>query len=226
VLLIASAVLLGFVHGLGADHLMAITALTIGGEDSAAARRARALRVAVRFAVGHALVLAVGATAVVLAGAALPPSMERGGELVGGMLLIVFGVVGLSAAFFGHLYVHAHAPAADPGAWHMHLGAPRAHAMGHSLLPGVIGGVFAVSSLRALSVLAPFGGSVAGAAVAQIVLLIALFSVGILISMSLFGVALARTLSSVFVARLGRTAAILMSSASLLLGVYWIVSAL
>lgn len=225
-LLIGSALLLGFVHGLGADHLMAITALTIAGEDSAGSRRARALGVAVRFAAGHALVLAIGATAVVLAGAALPQSLERGGELIGGALLIGFGVVGLFAALIGRLYVHAHEHAADPGAWHIHLGTPRAHAMGHSLLPGLIGAVFAVSSLRALSMLAPFGGSIAGAAVAQIVLLIALFAVGILISMSLFGVALARTLSSTFVVRLGRTAAVLMSSASLLLGVYWIASAI
>jgi hypothetical protein len=226
VLLIGSALLLGFLHGLGADHLMAIAALTIGGEKSATARRARALGVAVRFAAGHALVLAIGATAVILAGAVVPSSIERGGELLGGTLLIVFGAVGLFATVFGRLYVHAHAQAADPGAWHIHLGTPRAHAVGHSLLPGLIGAVFAVSSLRALSMLAPFGTSVAGAAASQIVLLIALFAVGILISMSLFGVALARTLSTAFVARLGRTAAVLMSSASLLLGVYWILSAI
>ena len=205
---------------------MAIAALTVAGDDAPAARQARALGVAVRFAAGHALVLAIGATAAVLAGAALPDSMEQGGEILGGALLIVLGLVGVFAAFFGRLYVHAHERAADPGAWHIHLGTPRAHAMGHSLLPGLIGAVFAVSSLRALSLLAPFGTSVAGAAVSQIVLLIALFAVGILVSMSLFGVALARTLSSTFVARLGRTAAVLMSSASLLLGVYWIVSAL
>lgn len=225
-LLIGSALLLGFLHGLGADHLLAIAALTIAGEESATARRARALGVAVRFAAGHALVLAIGATAVILAGAAVPSSIEHGGELLGGALLIVFGAVGLFATVFGRLYVHAHAQAADPGAWHIHLGTPRAHAVGHSLLPGLIGAVFAVSSLRALSMLAPFGASVAGAAASQIVLLIALFAVGILISMSLFGVALARTLSTAFVVRLGRTAAVLMSSASLLLGVYWILSAI
>jgi hypothetical protein len=226
VLLVASALALGFLHGLGADHLMAIAALTIGGEQPAHARQARALGVAVRFAAGHALVLAAGATAVIVAGAAVPASMERNGELVAGALLILFGAVGLFATGFGRVYVHAHAQAADPGAWHIHLGSPRAHAMGHSLLPGVIGAVFAVSSLRALSMLTPFGGTLAGAALPQIVLLIALFAVGILISMSLFGVALARTLSTAFVARLGRTAAILMAAASLLLGVYWIISAI
>lgn len=225
-LLVASALLLGFLHGLGADHLMAIAALTVGGDETAPARQARALGVAMRFAAGHALVLAVGASAVIVAGSAVPVSMERGGELLAGALLIVFGAVGLLATGFGRVYAHAHAHASDPGAWHLHLGSPRVHAMGHSLLPGVIGALFAVSSLRALSILTPFGGSLAGAALSQIVLLIALFAVGILISMSLFGVALARTLSTAFVARLGRTAAILMSAASLLLGVYWIISAI
>jgi len=226
VLLIGSALLFGFLHGLGADHLMAIAALTVGGEESLATRRARALGIAVRFAAGHALVLAIGATAVILTGAAVPHSIERGGELVGGALLILFGGFGLVAMLAGRFYLHAHPHAADPGAWHIHLGTPRAHAASHSIVPGLVGAVFAVSSLRALSTLAPFGGSIAGAAVSQIVLLIALFAVGILISMSLFGVALARTLSTTFVARLGRTAAILMSSASLLLGVYWVLSAL
>lgn len=225
-LLIGSALLLGFVHGLGADHLMAIAALTMTGEESLAVRRARALGIAVRFAAGHALVLAIGATAVVLAGRAVPASVETGGELLGGILLIAFGASGLLATFGGGLYAHAHARAVDPGAWHLHLGSPRTHAIGHSLIPGFIGAVFAVSSLRALSMLTPFGSSVAGAAVSEIVLLIALFAVGILVSMSLFGVALARTLSTTFVARLGRTAAVLMASASLVLGAYWVLSAL
>jgi high-affinity nickel permease len=221
VFLLSSALLLGFLHGLGADHLMAIAALTVRGDDSLAIRRTRALGVAVRFAAGHALVLALGASAVIVAGAAIPEGVERSGELLGGVVLIALGVGGLAAALAGRFYVHAHPHAADPGAWHLHLGPPRAHAPGHSLLPGVLGAVFAVSSLRALSTLAPFGGSVAGAAISQLVLLIALFAVGVLISMSLFGVALARTLSTGFVERLGRGAAILMSAASVLLGAYW-----
>ena len=87
-----------------------------------------------------------------------------------------------------------------------------------------MGAVFAISSLRALSTLAPFGGSL-GVSLPLLLVLIALFAVGILMSMSLFGVALARTLSTRVVARLGRGAAMLMAVASMGLGAYWILSA-
>src|SRR5438105_15892390 len=62
--LLASALFLGFLHGLGADHLMAIAALSVDGDlggQSAASRRARALGVASRFAAGHAVLLGAGA---------------------------------------------------------------------------------------------------------------------------------------------------------------------
>lgn len=223
-LLISSALVLGFLHGLGADHLMAIAALTVGGEEAASVRRARAMGVAVRFAAGHALVLAVGASAVILAGWTVPEVVERGGEVLGGLLLIVLGAVGLYAAFSGRLYAHAHPHSSDPGAWHLHIGHHHSHLSHHSKVPAVLGAVFAVSSLRALSTLAPFGASAASAAIPQLVLLIALFGLGILISMSLFGVALARTLSTRFVSRLGHGAALVMSLASTTLGLYWILA--
>lgn len=224
VFLIASALVLGFLHGLGADHLMAIAALTVRGEETMAVRRVRALGVAVRFAIGHALVLALGASLVVMAGWTVPQSLERGGEVLGGMLLILLGAAGITATASGRFYAHAHPHSHDPGAWHLHIGRPQAHGVTHSQLPAVIGAIFAVSSLRALSTLAPFGGTAAAAAIPQLVLLIALFAVGILISMSLFGVALARTLSTRLVARLGRGAALLMALASIGLGLYWILA--
>ena len=49
-----------------------------------------------------------------------------------------------------------------------------------------------------------------------------LFGLGILLSMSLFGVLLARALSAVAIAALGQTAAAFVAIASLALGVYWI----
>jgi hypothetical protein len=224
VLLTASALVLGFLHGLGADHLMAIAAMTVGGEEAAPVRRARAMGVAVRFAAGHALVLAFGASLVIVAGWTIPQAVERGGEAIGGVLLIALGVVGLYAALSGRLYAHTHPHAVDPGAWHLHIGHPQRHLSGHSKLPAVLGAVFAVSSLRALSTLAPFGASAAAAAIPELLLLIALFAIGILISMSLFGVALARTLSTRLVSRLGNGAALVMATASIGLGLYWILA--
>ena len=52
-------------------------------------------------------------------------------------------------------------------------------------------------------------------------MLIAVFAVGILLSMSLFGVAFARLMSAAVAARLGQAAAIVMACASMALGGYW-----
>jgi hypothetical protein len=230
VLLIASALTLGFLHGLGADHLMAIVAMaTMTGTDRASART-RAVGVAVRFAIGHALLLGLGAATVILAGWTVPLVVEQSGEIAGGVLLIVFGGVGLWAVATGRVYSHAHAwPPRPARAWHVHLGSPTDHpgAAAHdSALPTLVGAVFAVSSLRGLTLLAPFGERAAGLQIPLLFALIALFAVGNLQSMSIFGVALARVMSTKTVARLGRAAGALMSIGSIALGLFWLASSL
>ena len=77
---------LGFLHGLGADHLMAIAALSLA-TPLGPARYARAFGLALRFAVGHALLLAVGAGLVLFFGWQIPVRFEQGGEFIGGCLL-------------------------------------------------------------------------------------------------------------------------------------------
>ena len=228
-LLVSSALFLGFVHGLGADHLMAIAALSLGGpSEAAAARRRQAMAVAVRFAIGHALLLALGAGLIVALGWSLPLVVERGGEVLGGLLLIVLGAAGLWAAatgrVYGHSHVHRHEPAAH---WHLHIGRPDRHpvASAHSHLPTIVGAAFAVSSLRALTLLAPFGGRADATPLPALLGLIAVFGVGILLSMTLFGVAFARLLSAPAVARLGRAASVLLAVASIALGAFWVLSA-
>ena len=68
----------------------------------------------------------------------------------------------------------------------------------------MVGAAFAVSSLRALTMLAPFGSRTGAASLPTLVLLIAVFALGILLSMSLFGVAFARLMSARTMQRLGR----------------------
>ena len=85
-------------------------------------------------------------------------------------------------------------------------------------MPTIIGAAFAVSSLRALTLLAPFGEGMAASPLSTLLLLIAVFGVGILLSMSLFGVAFARLMSAAVAARVGQTAAVLMAAASIALG--------
>lgn len=228
-MLISSALVLGFLHGLGADHLMAIAALSLGtAEESPAIQRARALGIAVRFAFGHAIFLALGAGALIVLGWSLPLVVERGGEVLGGALLIVFGGLGLWGVFSGRLYGHTHRHGHEPAAhWHLHLGRKDRHPLptAHSHLPTIVGAAFAISSLRALTMLTPFGNEVGAAPLSTLLVLVATFGVGILLSMSLFGVAFARFMSAAVAVRLGQAAATIMAVASIALGVFWIAQA-
>jgi hypothetical protein len=95
----------------------------------------------------------------------------------------------------------------------------------HSHVPTIIGAAFALSSLRALTMLAPFGDTMTAAPLGLLVVLIAVFALGIMLSMSLFGVAFARVMSAAVAARLGTVAATVMALSSIALGMFWIVSA-
>jgi nickel/cobalt transporter (NicO) family protein len=227
VILTSYALALGFVHGLGADHLMAIAALSVRAPGDEGAKT-HPMRVALGFAVGHALLLLLGSAAVVLLGWQIPVLLERTGEVVGGILLIALGAFSLWVAFSRQLYGHTHTHGNPLHThWHLHLGPRSRHGSGdHSHVPGILGAVFAVSGLRALTMMAPFGDAAAGglaASLATLLYSIGVFAVGIVISMSLFGVVLSRVLGSVWLARhVGRGAAVLTAVASIGLGIYWI----
>jgi nickel/cobalt transporter (NicO) family protein len=208
-LLLLSALALGFLHGLGGDHLMAIAALSVDGPagETASAKRARALGVAMRFAIGHALLLGLGAGLIVLIGWSIPPHVERGGEMLGGALLIVMGLVTLQ--HLRHLRHPSHPP----------------HPAHPSHLPAMIGAAFAISSLRAVVMLTPSGQNAGAQPLPLLLALIGVFAVGILASMSLFGVALAGVLSTRALQRVGHGAGALVGISSVVLGVAWVATA-
>lgn len=189
---------------------MAIAALSVDGraaDRSAAARRAQALGIAARFAIGHALLLGLGAGAIVLIGWSIPPHVERGGEMLGGALLIVMGLVTLQ-----HLRAHPRPQPASTGVLHSHV-------------PTIVGAAFAISSLRALAMLTPFGGNVGVAPLPELLALIGAFAMGIVASMLLFGVALAGLLSARALQRVGHAAGALVGVSSIVLGVAWLATA-
>lgn len=225
--LAGSAVALGFLHGLGADHLMAIAALAVDGSPDR--RHTRVFGAAMGFACGHAVVLATGAALAVTIGLLVPAAVSSGAERAGGALLAAMGVIGLWKLVNGRTYGHIHGAPGHRGSgrWHLHLsraaGHP-SHAHGGAVLPLVIGAFFAVSSLRAVMLLQPFSAEAQSLALPGLLALIALFGVGILLSMSLFGVVLARVLSLDAVNAVGRSAAGLVAAASIALGLYWMVA--
>jgi hypothetical protein len=218
-----SAVALGFLHGLGADHLMAIAALATdrrtGRTDT------RIVRTAVGFALGHMLVLGAGVVLAVAFGLVLPAAFTAGAERLGGLLLVGLGTIGLWGVFSGRAYGHLHQEEDGRTRWHVHFGTHHPHPHMHSRVPTVLGAVFALSSLRALMLLEPFGASAAQALTLPVLLALnMLFGLGILLSMSLFGVLLARVLSLRSIDTLGRAAAAIVAVASVLLGAYWILN--
>ena len=218
---------LGFLHGLGADHLMAIAALSLA-TPLGPARYARAFGLALRFAVGHAMLLAFGAGVVLLFGWQIPVRLEQGGELVGGCLLIALGLIVGWMTISGRLYVHAHAHDNGDHAhshWHVHLGRQHSHRPTiHTVLPGVLGAVFAVSGLRALILSLPLWNAAGGAYhFWSLLFLITIFAIGILMSMSLFGIFLAHTLADRrMTGHVARLSAAATAVGSLALGIYWI----
>jgi hypothetical protein len=224
VFLTSSALALGFLHGLGADHLMAIAALSVA--SPASATRARTFRVAVGFAIGHALLLACGSVLVIVAGWTIPAMVERFGELAGGWILIALGAAGLWMAVTEHVYGHVHPYGASLHShWHLHVGSRAHHPLPqqHSYVPTLVGGVFAISGLRALTLLTPFGAHPSQASLLALVGLVIVFALGILLSMSLFGIVLAGMLGSSRVAAwAGQGAAIVTAVASVALGAYWV----
>lgn len=216
-ILLLTALFLGFLHGLGPDHLMAIAALSLGGDAQGSTRRARAIAVAVRFAAGHAVLLAAGAGLIVAIGWAIPARVERGGEMLGGALLIVMGGLTLQHLFAPRDHRDERLPrrsrvAAKAGTSHSHV-------------PTMIGAAFAVSSLRALAMLTPFGSDLGTAPLPLLIGLIAVFAAGIMTSMVLFGVALAGVLSTRALQRLGHGAGALVGVSSIVLGVAWLATA-
>ena len=218
---------LGFLHGLGADHLMAIAALTLA-TPLGPYRYARAFGLALRFAVGHALLLALGAGLVLFFGWQIPVRFEQNGEFVGGCLLIALGLCVGWLTVSGRLYVHAHFHENGDRAhshWHLHLGRRHSHrASIHTVLPGLLGAVFAVSGLRALILSLPLWNTPGGPQhFGALLLLVTVFALGILMSMSLFGIVLAHTLADRrMTGRVARVSAAATAAGSLALGIYWI----
>lgn len=206
---------------------MGIAALSVAPSNSGLSVRSRALGVAVRFAIGHALLLGAGAGALILLGWSLPVIVERSGEVLGGILLIGLGTLGAWGALSGRVYGHTHAHAGEPAAhWHLHIGTHHPSAAAHSHIPTIIGAAFAISSLRALTMLTPFGARVEEASLPLLLTLVGVFAVGILLSMSLFGIAFAGLMSTRAIVRMGKASALAMATASIVLGGYWIAAAL
>lgn len=176
---------LGLLHALDADHVMAVSAL--------ASRRPglrQSLLFCARWALGHALaVLALGAV-VLLVGARLPAWVGAWAEQLVGVVLILLGLWVFWDLRRRALHAHAHAHDGLPrhAHWHAHAGgtahagAARDHDHDHSaVLVGLVHGVAGSAPVIALVPLSQATTPAWG------LVYLLLFSLGVLVSMALFG---------------------------------------
>src|SRR5262245_61886140 len=163
---------------------MAIAALSLA-TPLGPARYGRAFALALKFALGHALLLAVGAGLVLFFDWQIPVRFEQSGEFLGGCLLIVLGLVvgwlGLSGRLYVHSHLHEHGGRGVHSHWHVHLGRQHSHRPAiHTVMPGILGAVFAMSGLRVLVLSLPLWNAPGGPShFWSLLFLVTLFAVGI-----------------------------------------------
>ncbi len=97
-----SAGVLGFRHGFDYDHIAAISDVT-----SVQTSPARAMRLGLLYALGHAATVAVLGSAVILFRLSLPHGIDRFAEVLVGTTLIILAIYVLASLF---RHQHRHAP--------------------------------------------------------------------------------------------------------------------
>ena len=184
--------LAGVVHGLGPDHLAAITAFSaVVGRDFQ-----RITFFALRFAGGHVVVITGAALAAHVGRMALPEAWERRFDLTAAWLLIFTGLALLATLVSRRVALHVHEHQHDGIGchqhFHAHIGTVEEHKHAHGKLAVLVGALFALGGLRSLLLIVPVAiSSTMGVAVLRI----AAFAIGIAIAMLAYGLLAGRVLS-------------------------------
>ena len=207
----------GLHHGLGADHVMAVTTLASRG-----ASRKSVSGLGLKFGLGHMLALLVVGSVMLLLGLKIPVFWQSGAEILGGCLLVLLGlwtfVEWLKEAGYAHSHRHFHWKGqVQHTHFHVHLGGHHPHKHLHPHSSTVLGALFALGGLRSLlltSIPILQTRSLLSAAV-----YVCLFGAGVVASMGGYG----WVVSSVLHRRRSRKSLTLaLSFLSMALGLYWI----
>jgi ABC-type nickel/cobalt efflux system permease component RcnA len=183
-LLLTMIFVAGVLHGLGPDHLAAITAFgAITGQSFQ-----RIAFFSVRFALGHAVVICVAALLAHFVRVTLPLTWERGFDLGAAALLLITGFALAFGLISGRLTVHAHPHHHHDGGEHRHVhahfGEQAQHQHGHGRLAFLVGGLFAMGGARSLLLIVPVA---LAQTFAVSMMRIAAFTIGIVVAMSAYG---------------------------------------
>jgi nickel/cobalt exporter len=176
---------LGMLHALDADHIMAVSGL-IANQRSIK----DTLRFCLRWAIGHGSILLLAGILAFALGWVLPDAWSHYADAGVGVVLIVIGAMVLINLYRQRIHVHFHSHDGLPkhAHWHSHhqhdmtKHAQNPHRHGHGpLLVGMLHGLSGSAPLLALIPMATLKSPMLG----FVYLLI--FSVGVLLSMLLFG---------------------------------------
>lgn len=181
-LLLSVLFLTGIIHGVGPDHLAAITAFGAAvGRDFR-----RVVFFAVRFALGHAVVLAVAGLIGHFGQKLLPERIETAFEIGAGALLAFFGLVLLLGLLTKKIRVHEHHHHHDGEVhhhFHLHVAAFERHEHVHGMAAFSIGALFAMGGARSLLTVLPIAF---GHTLVESLLRVAAFCLGIVVSMVVY----------------------------------------
>jgi ABC-type nickel/cobalt efflux system permease component RcnA len=209
----ATALVLGTVHALEADHMAAVTSFAVrrpGIRES--------VRFGVRWSVGHGGAIVLIGSGILLLGLQLPAAAGHWLERLVGLVM-----VGLGAwTFRGARELHAHAHTHGDGVVHAHLHSHAVHDdhdHGHAvtavgLLHGLAGSGSAIALIPLVGFESPAGG----------IFYLVLFSIGTIGGMALYGLLAGAVLGRAAEGsvRLARTLARVTGAFTMMIGLVWL----
>lgn len=185
IVVLSLAFSLGMLHALDADHIMAVSALMTNQSN-----RRRNLGFCLRWAAGHGAVLLLIGIALVTFGYHLPEAVGKHSELIVGVMLVAIGCYLLSKLIRrkAHLHFHRHDGIPAHSHWHVHeksntrASIKASHKHDHAaVIVGVLHGLAGSAPLLALIPVSMMQSPAKG------ILYILIFSLGVILSMLIFG---------------------------------------
>jgi sulfite exporter TauE/SafE len=210
----STALLLGSLHALEADHMAAVTAFAVRRPGVG-----EAVRFAVRWSAGHGGAIIIVGAGLLLLGVNLPAPTEHLLERVVGAVMVGLGVW----TFFGARALHVHEHSHDDGVRHQHVHSHAfgsSHGHGHAITAvGLVHGLAGSGAAVALIPVIGFESPVRG------ILYLVAFALGTVMAMGLYGLLagalFGRTADSSV--RLARLLARATGVFTVIIGVVWLV---
>jgi hypothetical protein len=214
---LGTACVLGFLHALEIDHMLAVTTFV-----TRRPKLATAAGFGARWGLGHSIAVLLAGGLLLATGIKLPARLDAVGEGVVGLMLVGLGVwAWLSAA-----RLHLHTPEEHGGHAHVHAhhhGHPHPHPHEHEgiTLVGLMHGLAGTSAVVALVPVTLLQSLPVGLGY------LVMFGVGVTVAMTLFAMAAAYAMRQAAGRSLlwGRRAARMVGTAGVAVGAWWLLRA-